>query len=138
MHLARPRVLSLGIMRTILLVEDDPLQAFARLSALEKRFPGVKRVTDAAEALCLIEQAAFSDNLGLVISSHRPSGLDGPAFVAELHTRMPGLPVLVLGDSLDSAREYSGDWVRFLPRPVATEEMLAAASHMLAKAAYTV
>jgi DNA-binding NtrC family response regulator len=123
-------------MRTILLVEDDPLQAFARLSALEKRFPGVKRVTDATEALCLIEQAAFSDNLGLIISPHRLAGLSGPVFVAELHIRMPGLPVLVLGDSMESAREYSGDWVRFLPRPITTEEMLTAAGHMLAHAGH--
>jgi CheY-like chemotaxis protein len=120
-------------MTTILLVEDDPLQAFVRMSVLEKRFPDVRRVTDAAEAFCLIEQHVFSDNLGLVIAGHHLSGLGGPEFVAELHSRMPGLPVLVLGSAQDSASDYAGDDVRFLARPAGTDEMVSAASQLLTK-----
>jgi DNA-binding NtrC family response regulator len=118
-------------MRTILLVEEDPLQAFVRMSVLEKRFPGVRRVADPGEALCLIEQPVFSDNLGLVIAGHRLSGLDGPAFVAELHARKPALPVLVLGDRQESASAYAGNDVRFLAKPIAADEMVAAASQLL-------
>ncbi|HEY1648369.1 MAG TPA: response regulator [Terracidiphilus sp.] len=118
-------------MRTILLVEEDPLQAFVRMSVLEKRFPGVRRVADPGEALCLIEQPVFSDNLGLVIAGHRLSGLDGPAFVAELHARKPALPVLVLGDRQESASAYAGKDVRFLAKPIAADEMVAAASQLL-------
>jgi len=114
-------------------VENDPLQAFVRMSVLEKRFADVRRVADAAEAFCLIEQPIFSDNLGLVISGHHLPGLGGPAFVAELHSRMPTLPVLVLGDTAESARDYTSDGVRFLAKPIATDEMLAAASQMLAE-----
>lgn len=118
-------------MTTILLVEDDPLQAFVRMSVLEKRFPDVKRVADAAEALCLIEQHAFSDNLGLVIAGHHLPGLSGPEFVAELHARKPGLPILVLGSAQDSAGDYAGDGVRFLAKPAGAEEMVSAASQLL-------
>ena len=114
-------------------MENDPLQAFVRMSVLEKRFADVRRVADAAEAFCLIEQPIFSDNLGLVISGHHLPGLGGPAFVAELHSRMPTLPVLVLGDTAESARDYTSDGVRFLAKPIATDEMLAAASQMLAE-----
>ena len=53
-------------MATILLVDDDPLQAFVRKSTLEKRFHDVERVADAAEALCLVEQPQFAGGLGLV------------------------------------------------------------------------
>jgi CheY-like chemotaxis protein len=84
---------------TILLVDDDPLQAFLRKSILDKRFPDVRRVADAVEALCLVEQPFFVKNLALVVSGHHLPGMGGPAFVAELHARMPSLPVLVLGNA---------------------------------------
>jgi DNA-binding NtrC family response regulator len=118
-------------MTTILLVEDDPFQAFVRMSALEKRFPQVKRVVDAAEALCLIEQQLFSDNLGLVIAGDHFHGLTGPDFVAELHARKPGLPVLVLGDTQETARDYTGENIRFLSRPAVADEIVSAATQML-------
>jgi DNA-binding NtrC family response regulator len=116
---------------TILLVDDDPLQAFARKSILEKRFSDVLRVADAAEALCMIEQPQFAGSLGLVISGHHPAGIGGPAFVAEVRTRMPSLPVLVLGDSSDDHAKYSGENIRYLPRPILAEQMLTLASRLL-------
>jgi len=111
-------------MRTILLVDDDPLQAFIRVSALEKRFHDVVRVADAAEALCLIEEPTFSSRLGLVISGHHRPGIGGPAFVAELHTRKPEVPVLVLGNSSENAADYTESGVRFMPKPTANDEMV--------------
>jgi len=118
------RCAALGQSLQILLVDDDPLQANIRKSILEKRFSGVLRVADAAEALCLVEQAQFAGSLGLVISAHHPAGIGGPAFVAELHTRMPSLPVLVLGGSREDRGQYSGENDWFLPRPFLAEEML--------------
>lgn len=118
-------------MSTILLVDHDPLQAFLRKSILERRFSDVRRVGDAAEAFCLVEQPQFAGHLGLVVSgSHRP-GIGGPAFVAELHARMPLLPVLVLGSDSEVEGDYAGDCVHFLPRPFASDEMLALADRML-------
>jgi DNA-binding NtrC family response regulator len=114
-------------MPTILLVDDDPLQASSRKLILERKFRDVQRVGDAAEALCLVEQPQFAGGLGLVISGLHMPGISGPAFVAELHERLPKLPVLVLGGGGDAAGDYSGGWVRFLSRPCAGEDLLAAA-----------
>lgn len=102
---------------------------------LDRRFAGVKRVADAAEALCLVEQPQFADDLGLVISRDRLPGIGGPAFVAELHSRMPGLPVLVLGDDRHWPADSKGAHLRFLPRASATDEIVSAAGQMLAKGA---
>lgn len=113
-------------------MDDDPLQAFVRKSILERRFSDVLRVTGAAEALCLVEQPQFSSNLGLVVSGHHLAGIGGPAFVAELHTRIPTLPVLVLGGIAGERGVYSGDHVGYLPHPVLAEELLALATRMLA------
>ncbi|MGD0730055.1 MAG: response regulator [Terracidiphilus sp.] len=118
-------------MATILLVDNDPLQAFLRKSILERRFRGVQRVADAAEALCLVEQPHFAEDLGLVVSGLDMPGIGGPEFVAELHARLPNVPVLVLGGVSDVAGDYSEKQVRFLPRPTKAEDLLELAGKML-------
>jgi CheY-like chemotaxis protein len=118
-------------MVTILLVDNDPLQALLRKSILEQRFPDVQRVRGAAEALCLVEQPRFAEQLGLVISGFQMPGISGPAFVAELRARMPSVPVLVLGNASESPGDYEGEGVCFLSRPIVPEEMLALAGQLL-------
>jgi DNA-binding NtrC family response regulator len=123
-------------MAKILLVDDDPLEAFARKSALQSSFHDVERVNNAAEALCLIQQPHFKQSFGLVISGLHMPGVLGPAFVAELHSRVPSMPVMVLGNGREEAADYDGEWVRFLSRPVANKEMLAAADQLLTPVAF--
>lgn len=119
-------------MATILLVEGDPLQAFLTMSLLGHQFGEVRRAMDAAEALCLVEQPEFASKLRLVISGHDAPGISGPAFVAELHTRLPQLPVLVLRPASTVSSEYTDQPVAFLNRPFAAEKMLSMTREMLA------
>lgn len=60
-------------------------------------------------------------------------GIGGPAFVAELHNRVPSVPILVLGDTSETPADYQGDHIRFLSRPAASDDILDAAGQMLAK-----
>lgn len=119
-------------MATILLVDDDPLDASIRKSTLETRFHNVQRAADPIEAFWMVEQPLFAGRLALVIADlHRP-GPDGQDILAEMHARLPGVPMLVLGGpdrSPDGSPESS---VRFLSRDAAPEEMLTAASQMIA------
>ena len=119
-------------MPIILLVDDDPLQARWRKSLLEERFPDVQRVSGAIEALCLVEEPKFAQNLILVICSHLMPGIGGPDFVAELQDRLPSLPVLVLGNGTGDPSDYRGKHVRYLYEPVGRREFLSAASQMIA------
>jgi len=119
-------------MTTILLVDDDPLQASLMMSLLRQRFGEVRRATDAAEALCLIEQPEFASKLGVVICGHSTRGIGGPAFVNELRTRIPHLPVLVLGTAGESAADYTAADVVFLEKPFAAERMLTLTGRLLA------
>ena len=89
------------------------------------------RANDAAEALCLVEQPHFAGQLGLVIAGLHLPGIGGPAFVAELHSRLPKVPVLVLGSASDNPTDYPEAPVRFLPRPTTAEELLDAAGQIL-------
>src|SRR5579863_4231823 len=120
-------------MLSILIVDDDPLQASLMMAFLGRHFSTVCRVTDAAEALCLIEQPEFANKLNLVITGHHMPGIGGPAFVAELHARKPDLPVLVLSASGAGPSDYKAEeQVVFLPRPVGGDKMLAVTGQMLA------
>jgi CheY-like chemotaxis protein len=119
-------------MTTILLVDDDPLQASLILSVLEQRFGNVRRVTDAVESLCLIEQPEFAHDLRLVISGHHLRGMGGPAFLNELRCRMPDLPILVLGTTGETSADYVDAHVVFLPKPFTAFRMLDLTSEMLA------
>ena len=118
-------------MATILIVDDDPLQASLLMSLLGRQFGNVCRVNDAAEALCLIEQPEFATRLSLVITGSHITGISGPAFVAELHSRKPDLPVLVLSAGGAVSSDYKDERVVFLPRSVGGDKMLAVTSQML-------
>jgi CheY-like chemotaxis protein len=118
-------------MAKILLVDEDPLQAYQRKSLLEQRFTDVERVAGAAEALCLVELPHFAEKLGLVISGHHMPGIGGPVFVAELRSRLPKLPVLVLGSGNDAAGDYPGEKVRYLAKPIGAEDILSNAEFLL-------
>lgn len=128
---------SQGQMSIVLLVDDDPMQALVRKSLLESRFRTVLRAADASEALCMMEKPQFASQVGLVISGLRMPGLGGPAFAAELHARVPEVPILVLETQGESAAPAFGPWVRFLGKPFAPDEMLAVATQMLAASAHT-
>jgi len=86
-----------------------------------------------SDALCLVEQPYFAGKLGLVISGLSMPGIGGPEFVAELHARLPDVPVLVLGSASEAVGDYAGGWVHFLAKPFAMDEMLAAATSLLAQ-----
>jgi DNA-binding NtrC family response regulator len=125
-------------MATILLVEDDPLEAHMIMPLLEREFGDVRRAADAAEALGVIEHSDFANEIGLVVSGQLLKGLRKPEFVAELHERMPELPVLVLGTVDESPGDYVGDHVAFLPRALAGREMVSLANKLLARHRNTV
>ena len=95
-------------MDTILLVDDNPLRAAMRQSLLEDSAPAVVRALDAAEALCMVESPEFAQGLSLVITGHVMSGISGPEFVAELRSRMPHVPVLVMSTISDFEKAYQG------------------------------
>jgi len=102
------------------------------ISLLGRQPAEVRRVNDAAAALCLIEQPDFASKLGLVISGHHTVGIGGPAFVAELRTRMPAVPVLVLNAPDEAAANCADERVFFLPRRLVQERVVAMATDLLA------
>ncbi len=118
-------------MTTVLLVDDDPLQAHVRRSVLGRHFAHVERAADAAEAFILVEDPRFAAQLGLVVVGLNRPGLSSPVFVAELTSRLPSVPVLVLGRGRDEAICFDGPNVRFLPRSASSEQILAVSRQLV-------
>ena len=123
-----------GGMATILLVDDDPLHASVRKAILNRNYPDVRRVSDAAEALGLIEQPQFARNLALIVSSDLNSGIGTANFVSELHLRIPNVPILVISDKRAES-DFSGCPVMFIKRPVTADDLLSAVCKILANCA---
>jgi DNA-binding NtrC family response regulator len=117
-------------MATILLVDDDPFQAYAHRVALEREFASIERALSANEAFIRVEQPEFAERLGLIVVGLRLPGLAGPAFVSELSARVPGVPLLVIGRDGETAAEYSDQDLRFLPRETSSDDLLAVVRSM--------
>jgi len=118
-------------MTKILLVDEDPLHALVRKAILERKYADARRASDAAEALALVEQPKFAENLGLVVSGNQHSGIGLAGFLPELHVRKPDLPILVIGEKPLDHDELSGYPVVFLKRPVTADDLLSAVAKML-------
>jgi len=110
---------------TILLVDDDPFQAYAHKAALERDFGSLERALSASEAFIRMDEPGFAERLAVIVVGLRLPGLAGPAFVSELKRRMPGVPLLVIGREGETAAEYAGASVGFLPCQTSAEELLA-------------
>lgn len=124
-----------GRIPTILFIDDDPFQALAYTAALESRFHHVRRVANAVEALCLVEDSKIASQVDLVIFAHHWAGMSGPDFEAELHRRLPAVPVLVLGTDEELAEDYLGlgRQVVFLQRPVTAKELIETAGAIMVR-----
>ena len=118
-------------MAKILLVDDDPLHASVRKAILERKHSDVWRVGDAAEALCLLEQHYYAHEVSLVVSSDQLSGIGLAGLISELHVRMPGLPILVIGEKRLSDGDFTGFPVEYLKRPVTADDLLNAVNRIL-------
>jgi len=111
-------------MAKILLVDNDPLQAFVHKSLLIKNLHDVHRVRNAAEALCMIEQAEFSPDLTLIICNRAIHGLSCPEFISELSARSPLMKILVLEKAPHCACDYPTQQVLFASKPLEAEGIL--------------
>lgn len=118
-------------MDSILLVDDNPLRASMRKTLLESSAPSVFRAVDAAEALCLVESEQFARNLSLVITGHRMTGISGPEFVAELRSRLPQVPILVLSLVSGAEQLYLSISNVFVSQTNSPEELRALAVHLI-------
>ena len=120
-------------MATILLVDDDPFQAYAHRVVLERESFNIERAADVSEAFIRLDEPGFTQSLVLIVVGLRLPGLGGPAFVAELTARVPGIPILVVGRNDETASQYVAGNMRFLPSNTSADELLEGVKSFIAK-----
>jgi DNA-binding NtrC family response regulator len=107
---------------SILLVDDNPIQATTRRIILERT--GF-HVTVAENGRKAMELFASPSSFAMVISDHLMPEMSGPELVKELRDRQCVLPILVLSGLPDAEEAYEGMDVLFRLKPLPPEELIA-------------
>jgi CheY-like chemotaxis protein len=109
---------------TVLLVDDNPVQAATRQAILSHSGNKVFIATSAGHALALLEDLELARTVRLVITDHLMPKMNGPQFVVKVRQRFPTLPILVLSGLADAEIEYAGMNVLYRQKPIAPEELI--------------
>jgi DNA-binding response OmpR family regulator len=111
-------------MPDILVIDDNPMQLSVRAAVLERAGFSVQNANSAEEAMDLLG-GVDAESLRLIVTDHMLPGASGAAFVRELRSFKPDVPVLVITGMDEAEPEYSGLGVVFLHKPCAPEELIA-------------
>jgi len=109
---------------SILLVDDNLIQAATRRAILERVGYTVWVSSSATEGLELLDEPEFFRTLGLIITDHLMPYMNGPEFVAHIRRLLPDLPVLVLSGLPDAEQDYEGLDVVFRVKPFAPDQLI--------------
>jgi CheY-like chemotaxis protein len=110
---------------TVLLVDDNAIQAATRQTILKRAGYSVQSTLNPLRALELLQHSERASNIGAVITDHIMPGMNGSEFVRELRKLHPSLPVLVISGLEEAEDEYEGLDVRFLLKPLPPDQLLA-------------
>lgn len=117
-------------MALILLVDDDDDIAEMMLEILDILGHDARRAANAADALQLVADGLSPD---LVLSDLvMPGGMSGLELLAELRTRLPGLPAVLTTGYAERSRDIAGLPVPVLVKPFRTEDLEATLDAALA------
>lgn len=108
----------------ILLVEDEAEFAATVRGALERE----RFVVDHADRLAVAREAVLSGSYDLILLDRTLPDGDGLSLVAEVRTRTPGIPIIVLsarGEVLDRVAGLDEGADDYLIKPFALDEMFA-------------
>jgi CheY-like chemotaxis protein len=115
-------------MPSILIVDDNPIQAVTRRLILEKAHFPVVLAEDGPTALAKFEAA--EQQFGMIITDHCMPGMTGPELVKKLREQT-SLPILVLSGMPEAETEYEGMDVYFRLKPMQPEELISLSRTLL-------
>ena len=116
--------------RTILLIDDNAIQAATRQTILKRAGYFVIPVLNPQRALEQFQQNEFPAPIDLVITDHLMPGLTGAEFVTELRKSHPDLPILVISGMEEAQDEYTELNVTFRQKPLMPDQLLATVADM--------
>lgn len=111
-------------MKQALLLDDDTAQLTVRELVLRLAQVETHVATRAQSALAFLRSAPGKEKIGVVITDHFMPDMDGVAFVRELRTFNPEVPVIVISGLPDAEHEYADLSVIFRTKPCDPEELI--------------
>jgi CheY-like chemotaxis protein len=110
---------------TLLLIDDNPMQAATRQGILKRAGYHVIAVLSPERALETLRAEEYPAVIDLVITDHIMPGMNGAEFITHLRTFAPTLPVLVISGMAEAEEEYSELGVDFRLKPLMPDNLLA-------------
>jgi CheY-like chemotaxis protein len=116
---------------TILLIDDNAVQAATRQAILRRAGYAAIAVLNAEQALDQFQGGGFAADIKLVITDHIMPGMNGSEFVRRLRRTHPRLPVMVISGLEDAEAEYAGLEVQFRVKPLPPDNLLASVAQLV-------
>ena len=123
--------LTLRTAATILLVDDNAIQAVTRQTILRRAGYYVIAALNPGRALEQFRSNEFPTEISAVITDHIMPGMNGAQFVRELRKVQPHVPVMVISGLEEAEQDYVGLHVRFLLKPLSPDLLLSNLRYML-------
>jgi CheY-like chemotaxis protein len=116
--------LNLEVAPTVLLIDDNAIQAATRQTILRRAGYFVIAALNPARALEQFQRDEFPAEISVVITDHVMPCMNGAQFVRELRKTQPHLPVMVISGMEEAEPEYEGLDVLFLLKPLSPDLLL--------------
>ena len=110
--------------KTVLLVDDDPIQLSARQMVLRQAGLEVQVATSADSALAFLRTLSQSGKVGAIITDHIMPQATGSEFVHLVREVNPSVPVIVISGLPEAEREYGGMNVVFRQKPCPPPDLI--------------
>jgi DNA-binding NtrC family response regulator len=110
--------------KTILLVDDNAVQATVRQAILKRHHYSVITALNPARALEQLRYGDFLTEIHLVITDHIMPGMTGSTFVREIRSLHPQIPILVISGLEEAVAEYQDLNIEFRVKPLPPEQLL--------------
>jgi DNA-binding NtrC family response regulator len=117
--------------KTILLVDDNAVQAMIRRTILERNGYATITVLEPARALDHLRNSDPCSSIDLVITDHIMPGMNGSTFSKEVRALRPTIPILVISGMEDACLEYEGLNVEFRVKPLQPEILLESVQQLI-------
>jgi DNA-binding NtrC family response regulator len=119
--------------KTVLLVDDNPVQLSARQMVLKQAGLEVQVATSAESALALLRSLSNAQNIGAVVTDHVMPQATGSEFVRLLRDVNPEVPVIVISGMPEAQQEYEGLNVVFRQKPCPPTELIGLVQHAVSR-----
>jgi CheY-like chemotaxis protein len=118
---------------TLLLIDDNPIQAATRQTILKRAGYNVIAVLSPERALETLRANDYPSPIDLILTDHIMPGMNGAEFITQLRTFAPTIPVLVISGMPDAEEEYAGLGVDFRLKPLMPDNLLAIVHRLVEK-----